>query len=81
MTPLLATDIQITSEEVSQQLSRLQSHKFAGPDQCHLHVCAIPMTLIYDKFLKDGILPDFWKEATTVVAIHKKGSKRDVSNH
>ena len=29
------TDIQITSEEVSQQSFRLQSHKSAGPDQCH----------------------------------------------
>ena len=36
-----------------------------------------PLTLIYDKSLKDGILPDCWKKAT-VVAIHKKGSKRDV---
>ena len=39
-----------------------------------------PLTLIYDKSLKDGILPDCWKEAT-VVAIHKKGSKRDVRNY
>ena len=38
--------------------------------------------LIYDKSLKDDILPDCWKEAT-VVAIHKKGSKRsrDVRNY
>ena len=40
----------------------------------------VPLTLIYDKSLKDGILPDCWKEAT-VVAIHKKGSKRDVRNY
>ena len=39
-----------------------------------------PLTLIYDKSLKDGILLDCWKEAT-VVAIHKKGSKRDVRNY
>ena len=29
------TNIQITSDEVSQQLSRLQSHNSAGPDWCH----------------------------------------------
>ena len=39
-----------------------------------------PLTLIYDKSLKNGILPDCWKKAT-VVAIHKKGSKRDVRNY
>ena len=39
-----------------------------------------PLTLIYDKSLKDGILPDCWKNAT-VVAIQKKGSKRDVRNY
>ena len=78
------SDIQITFEEVSQQL--LRSHKSAGPDQCHPCVLyniqenlVAPLTLIYDKSLKDGILPDCWKKAT-VVAIHKKGSKRDVRN-
>ena len=39
-----------------------------------------PLTLIYDKSLKEGILPDSWKEAT-VVAIHKKGSKRAASKY
>jgi len=29
-------------------------------------------TYLYDKSLKDGLLPDSWKEAT-VIAIHKKG--------
>ena len=36
--------------------------------------------LIFEKSLKDGILPNCWKEAT-VIAIHKKGSKRDVRNY
>ena len=81
------TDIQMTSQEVLQQLLRLKPHKSAGPDQCHPCVLynireslVAPLTLIYDKSLKDGILPDCWKEAT-VVAIHKKGSKRDVRNY
>ena len=38
------------------------------------------MLIIYDKSLKEGILPNSWKEAT-VVAIRKKGSKRAASNY
>ena len=73
------SDVQITFEEVSQQLLRLQSHKSAGPDQCHPCVLyniqeslVAPLTLIYNKSLKDGILPDCWRKAT-IVAIHKNG--------
>jgi len=40
----------------------------------------VPLTLIYDKSLKDGLLPDSWKKAT-VVAIHKKGSRKNASNY
>ena len=47
-------------------MSRLQSHKSAGPDQCHPCVLynireslVTPLTLIYDKSLKEGILPDW----------------------
>ena len=37
----ISLDIQLTSEEVSQQLLRLQSHKSAGSDHCHPCMCVV----------------------------------------
>ena len=56
-------------------------------DQYHPYVLhaildslVVPLTLLYNKSLNQGIIPGTWKEAT-VIAIHNKGSKQQTCNY
>ena len=81
------SNITVTHEEVFHQLCKLHPHKSCGADQCHPYVLhaileslVVPLTLLYNKSLKQGILPGTWKEAIVIV-IHKKGSKQQACNY
>ena len=81
------SSITVTYDEVFYQLSKLQSNKSEGPDQCHPFILksisegiVIPLTCLFNKSLEEGVLPNSWKEAT-VIALHKKGSKHQASNY
>ena len=83
----LLSNITVTHEEAFHQLCKLHPPKSCGPYQCHpyaLHAISeslvVRLTLLYNKSLKQEILPDTWKEAI-VVAIHKKGSKQQACNY
>ena len=70
-----------------QKFSKLHPHKSCGPAQCHpyaLHAISdslvVRLTLLYNKSLNQGILPDAWKEAI-VIAIHRMASKQQACHY
>ena len=72
---------------VLKKLRMLSNNKSAGPDDIHptvLHETAesvsLPLSIIYNKSLKEGKQPTIWKDSH-VIPIHKKGSKTDPSNY
>ena len=77
----------ITEVQVKAKLSKLKIDKSPGTDQIHprvlkeLHVqlCG-PIAHLYNLSLKEGKLPDDWRESN-ITALHKKGSKASVNNY
>ena len=79
--------IDITEPDVLNLLRKLKSDKSPGPDNLHPRVlkeCAAelarPLTLLFKTSMKDGTLPQAWKEAN-VTPIFKKGTRSDASNY
>ena len=75
------SDISFTKEDALQKLKSLKINKSPGPDGHHPHVLkevaealADPLTLVLNKILSTGILPQLWKDAK-VTPIFKKGKK------
>jgi len=61
--------------------------KSPGPDGMHprvlqemANILDIPLAMLFNKSIKDGILPEDWKCAN-VSSIFKKGSKLDAGNY
>ena len=75
------SDITLTSENVSKKLCSLNPTKSPGIDsihprllkECHLQL-SYPLTLLFNKSLQSGTLPDMWKLAK-VTPLLKKGDK------
>jgi len=81
------TSIHITEEGVRKLLLKLNPHKAAGPDKIKpsvlrelADVIAPVVTLIYKASLKQGKVPDIWKEAN-VTPVFKKGEKYKAVNY
>lgn len=79
--------IAVTEELVLKRLLKLKQDKSPGPDNLHpmllrqtAHVIATPLSLIFNKSLNEGILPDDWKCAN-VAPIYKKGPKLEPENY
>lgn len=84
---IMLSEIVITAEAVQNKLLRLDVNKACGPDNIPPRVLkeanrelSIPLAVLFNKSLKDGIVPKEWKEAE-VVAIFKKGQKSDPGNY
>ena len=80
-------DISITPENVQDKLKKLNPNKAQGPDGIPSRVLkelnkqlALPLSILFNKSLREGKIPKDWKEAE-VVAIFKKGSKHDAGNY
>ena len=74
-------DIIITEQDIYKTLSKLNTSKAPGPDCIHPRILkelaselAFPFHALFQKTLKEGKLPDKWKEAQ-VKPIFKKGRK------
>ncbi|XP_071944903.1 uncharacterized protein [Antedon mediterranea] len=74
-------------EQVLKKLMSLNPSKSPGPDSIHPRVLkeaaeliADPLTNIFNKSIKEGIIPDDWKVAH-VSAIFKKGNPTNPSNY
>ena len=80
-------DIVITPELVAGKLEKLERHKSCGSDDIHSYVLretakemSVPLSLIFQKSLDEGICPEEWKCAN-VTPIHKKGDRSEPSNY
>ena len=77
----------ITTQDVENKLRDLKVDKSHGPDNIHSRILkeidkeiSLPLKIIFDETLVSGKLPNDWT-TSTISAIHKKGSKADVSNY
>ena len=80
-------DINITAELVEKKLKNLDANKSCGPDGIHPYVLnktakemSVPLAIIFQKSLDEGVCPDEWKCAN-VTPIHKKGDRTEPSNY
>ncbi|CAG2187314.1 unnamed protein product [Mytilus edulis] len=80
-------DINICQEDVLKKLNKLKTDKSAGPDGLHpkvlyevRHAICYPLFLIFNKSIKEGKVPDDWKNAI-VSPIFKKGKKLKPGNY
>ena len=83
---MLSTII-VTEQMVRDRLKEQKPGKSAGPDGMHSRVVVEtqeqlvgPLTIIFNKSLSEGVVPDSWKEAE-VVPIFKKGKRDDPGNY
>ena len=80
-------DFEITVEDVRSKLSKIRMDKSGGPDELKPRLLAniyeeitIPLCHIFNKSLKEGIVPEDWKRAN-VSPIFKNGSKNCAGNY
>ena len=79
--------LSITPEMVLKKLKRLKVNKSPGPDGMHPRVLketaeaiCTPLSIIFNKSLEEGKLPQSWKDAH-ITALHKKGSRQRAENY
>ena len=79
--------ITINPEVVLIQLRKLNTSKAAGPDEIHSKILYeirdsinVPLSIIFLKSLREGVLPCMWKHAI-VKPLFKKGSKSSPKNY
>ncbi len=79
--------IYFSSSHVSKLIDKLRICKSAGPDGIHAKIIkecstifAVIFNIIFQKSLREGVLPYQWKEAH-ISALHKKGSKSLCNNY
>ena len=77
----------IPPESVLKKLLELNPNKSPGPDGWHpvllksiADLIALPLSIIFQKSLNEGILPSQWLKAC-ITAIHKKGEKGLIVNY
>ena len=76
----------ISGEMVQEKLKELNPGKTPGPDGWHpvlliglADVISLPLSILFQKSLNEGILPSQWLKAC-ITAIHKKGSNINPEN-
>ena len=81
------SEIQLTVAEVRIALQSIDISKATGPDKLSgkiLNECAAQLapslTLLFNKSLRLGIVPDLWKSAN-VAPVHKKDDKNNAENY
>ena len=81
------SSIVILPEQVEALLNAIDPYTAMGPDVIHPQVLkscsaalSYPLTVIFRKSLDEGHLPTSWKKST-IIPIHKKGSKYDPLNY
>ena len=78
---------QMTEEQIKEKIGKLRSNAAPGPDgisprllQATVDVISLPVSIIYNKSLLEGAVPEDWKTAN-VTPIFKKGSKASAGNY
>jgi len=85
--PSVLDTLVITPQMVWSKLTNLECGKSPGPDgwptelvRNTADLICLPLSLLYNKSLTDGVLPDDWKKAY-VTPLHKSGPRSLVSNY
>ena len=72
------SDIQISLEDITLRLKKMNQNKAPGPDNQHpcvfrelYDILDVPLLLIFRKSLEEDCLPESWKQAK-ITPIHKK---------
>ena len=80
-------EIAVTEEQVKKLIDGLKENGAPGPDGFPPIVLkilrdeiAVPLTILFQKSLDDGQIPDDWRDANITV-IHKKGSRAEPGNY
>ena len=80
-------EISITKDDMYKALRSLKTNKSPGPDEIHPKILnelanqlAYPLKTLFDLTLKEGKIPQKWKEAE-VIPIFKKGCKSKPGNY
>ena len=83
----LLPPFQLTVEEVTSVLKKLDTSKAVGPDLVHNKILvaaypliAEPLTILFNRSLLDGIFPAVWKKAH-ITPVYKKGSRSHCTNY
>ena len=81
------SDIEVTEARVKQLIDGMRENAAPGPDgfppillKMLCEEITTPLTILFQKSIDDGKIPDDWREAN-ITAIHKKGSKADPGNY
>lgn len=79
--------IKLTEREVQSSLKSLDINKGAGHDgipaffiRSAASSLCVPLTIIFNKCLSEGVFPDRWKLAY-IIPVHKGGSRQRVENY
>ena len=80
-------DIKVTEEKVEKAIRSLKANKTGGVDDLDSSLIkqsmaglVKPLKILYEKSMKEGEVPEEWKEAN-ITAIFKKGSKKEPANY
>lgn len=80
--------LHVTQEMVSKQIKQLDANKSFGPDEIHplmlkelVEYVAEPLTIIMNKTLQEGTLPDDWKVAHVTPIYKNKGAHNLAINY
>ena len=80
--------LEISLEDITKKLKTLDENKAVGVDKVSHAVLknsadafAVPLKLIFEKSLKNGEVPEEWREANVSPIYKKKGCKLDPSNY
>ena len=80
-------DIEVTEERVKSAIDGMRENAASGPDEIPPILLkmlrdeiAVPLTILFQKSIDAGQIPDDWRKAN-VVPIYKKGSKAEPGNY
>ena len=88
LAPCELSDIVVTEQDVKDQLLILNTIKPAGPDELPpkflkaiFQSLVKPLTIIFNKSLQSGVVPNDWKLANVSAVYKGKGESDDVTNY
>lgn len=82
-----ANILEITPEEITKTVNGMKNGKAPAPGNLNIELVKAVLTIlyetlavIYNKYLREDMVPNEWKKAT-ITSIYKKGNRRDCSNN
>ena len=80
-------NVDVSHKNISSIINRLNANKAHGHDDISVHMLkfvsdevSVPLKIIFDKCIAEGIFPSVWKKAN-VQPVHKKNSRQEKTNY